>query len=122
MEDRHREILNVEKSIQELRNLFREIAFFVADQGDKITNLNQYVLKSQKKVESAKRDVEAARRKKNTSRRVKNSMHFLNHFHISNYKNKNIFFLEKTPCRISLHCHYYYPTNYISDILILKSI
>ena len=71
VEARHREIINVEKSIRELRNLFRELAFSVATQGEKITNMNQYVVKSQRKVESARHDVEAARIKKTRSRKVR---------------------------------------------------
>lgn len=71
VEDRHKEIKNVEKSIQELRNTFVGLAVMVSQQGDKIMSLDHYVNASKKKVEKARKKTASVKRKKDTVRWVR---------------------------------------------------
>lgn len=54
VQDRHLELLKLEKSIQELRDMFVEMAMLVEKQGDIVNSIEQHVLRAGEAAENAK--------------------------------------------------------------------
>jgi len=68
---RHEELLRLEKSILELRNLFVEMAILVEQQGDLINSIEHHVLDAGEAVETAKVQTRKAIRYKGKARKKK---------------------------------------------------
>ncbi|XP_022162379.1 syntaxin-like isoform X1 [Myzus persicae] len=60
VQDRHLELLKLEKSIQELRDMFVEMAMLVEKQGDIINSIEQHVLRAGEAAENAKVETKKA--------------------------------------------------------------
>ncbi|XP_046681075.1 syntaxin-like isoform X1 [Homalodisca vitripennis] len=68
---RHEELLRLEKSIKELRDLFVEMAILVEQQGDLINSIEHHVLEAGEAVETAKVQTKKAIRYKGKARKKK---------------------------------------------------
>ncbi|XP_026812120.1 syntaxin-like [Rhopalosiphum maidis] len=60
VQDRHLELMKLEKSIQELRDMFVEMAMLVEKQGDIINSIEQHVLRAGEAAENAKIETKKA--------------------------------------------------------------
>lgn len=71
IEERHKDILRLEKSIQELCEMFSEIAILIQAQGELIENIEKNVQATKDYVESAKTQTDQARVYQSKARRKK---------------------------------------------------
>lgn len=60
LEERHQELLKLEKSIQQVMDLFVDIAVLVAEQGEKLDRIDTNILEAKDYVESARKQTEKA--------------------------------------------------------------
>ncbi|BHF59588.1 hypothetical protein SprV_0100254800 [Sparganum proliferum] len=71
IEARHADILKLERSIEEMRDLFSEIALLVDQQGDLIDNIEHNVVIAEDSVGSARKQVQSAVRSKERNLKMK---------------------------------------------------
>jgi len=69
VEGRHRELLKIEESVNELHQLFVDMAALVNAQGEYIDNIESNVAQSSEFVEQANKDLTGALRRKNRNRK-----------------------------------------------------
>ncbi|KAL0272668.1 UNVERIFIED_CONTAM: hypothetical protein PYX00_005545 [Menopon gallinae] len=71
VEDRHADIIKVEKSIEELKNLTQDLWLVVAIQSERVEYVEQYVQKTAKKVDDAAKTIDHASKLRNKTRKRK---------------------------------------------------
>ncbi|KAL7062691.1 hypothetical protein AAHC03_01069 [Spirometra sp. Aus1] len=71
IEARHADILKLERSIEEMRDLFSEIALLVDQQGDLIDNIEHNVVIAEDSVGSARKQVQSAVQSKKRNLKMK---------------------------------------------------
>lgn len=69
VEGRHRELLKIENSVNELHQLFQDMAALVNNQGEYIDNIEANVAQSSEFVKQANEDLHGALRRKNRNRK-----------------------------------------------------
>ncbi|RWS28140.1 syntaxin-1A-like isoform X5 [Leptotrombidium deliense] len=71
IEDRHRDIITIEKSIRELRDLFLEMALTVEQQGESLNRIETHVSSAVTAVEKGEKQLEGAKATQKRTRKMK---------------------------------------------------
>ncbi|XP_043353890.1 syntaxin-2 isoform X2 [Dermochelys coriacea] len=79
IESRHKDIMKLESSIRELRDMFMDLAMFVETQGEMINNIEKNVMNASDYVEHAKEETKKAVKYQSKARREKSINHDLDH-------------------------------------------
>jgi len=71
LENRHLEIMKLEKGISEINDMFIELSHLVSEQGETIDRIEDYVNNAAAEVESARGQLKEAEKKQKSARRMK---------------------------------------------------
>lgn len=70
IQNRHNEIIKIEKSLAEVRDMFTEMAFLIEKQGEQINNVEYFAGKTADNIDSGRIDLKKAEKKNQRYRKV----------------------------------------------------